>query len=76
MRKISTLVFHFKKFESEIIKRSIPQGYLKSRDEEKLDEYPDAFSPPPEAVNAVLNFARSLEVKKTRSVGNIEYVLN
>lgn len=36
----------------------------------------DIYSPPDRTVNAILNFARSLEVKETNAVGEIEWVLN
>ena len=36
----------------------------------------DRFSPPDTTVNAILSFARSLEVKETKTAGEIEWVLN
>lgn len=42
----------------------------------KMKEKQDKMTPPDIAVNAILNYARSLEVKETKATGKIEWVLN
>lgn len=41
-----------------------------------MKENQDNCKAPESAVNAILSYARSLEVKETRSAGTIEWILN
>lgn len=73
MKKISTLIFLVNKIRSEVTNTSFNgcsehESYMKDKE--------DDFSPPDFAVNAILDFARSLEVRKSKTIGNIEWVLN
>jgi hypothetical protein len=73
MKKISTLIFLVNKIRSEVTNSSF-MGC--SDNESYMNDKEDDFSPPDCAVNAILNFARSLEVSKSKTIGNIEWVLN
>jgi len=73
MNKMSTLVFLVNKIKTEL-KDSDFVGY--SGCEEYPHESRDDASPPESVVNVILNFARSLEVAKSQTVGEIEWVLN
>lgn len=73
MKKISTLIFLVNKFRSEVTNTSI---FGCSDHESYMKDKKDDFSPPDCAVNAILNFARSLEVSKSKTIGSIEWVLN
>ncbi len=73
MNKMSTLVFLVNKIKTEV-KKSDVIGY--SGFEGYPDDNQDDVSPPASVVNAILNYARSLEVTKSQSVGEMEWVLN
>jgi hypothetical protein len=73
MNEMSTLIFLVNKIKTEL-KNSDFVGYS------DYEEYPhdirEDASPPESVVNVILNFARSLEVTKSQSVGEMEWVLN
>jgi hypothetical protein len=73
MNKMSTLVFLVNKIKTEV-KNSDVFGY--SDHEYYPNDFQDDVSPPEIVVNAILNYARSLEVTKSQSVGEMEWVLN
>jgi hypothetical protein len=73
MNEMSTLIFLVNKIKTEL-KDSDFVGY--SGYEEYPDDIRDDASPPESVVNVILNFARSLEVAKSQTVGEIEWVLN
>jgi hypothetical protein len=73
MNEMSTLIFLVNKIKTEL-KNSDFDGY--SGYEEYPHDIREDASPPESVVNVILNFARSLEVTKSQSVGEIEWVLN
>lgn len=73
MKKVSTLIFHVNKIRSELMNSSLI-GHAEHEPDKK--DKKDDFSPPVCAVNAILNYARSLEISKSKAIGNIEWVLN
>lgn len=73
MNEMSTLIFLVNKIKAEL-KDSDVFGY--SGYEEYPNDYQDDVSPPEIVVNAILNYARSLEVTKSQTVGEMEWVLN
>ena len=73
MKKISTLIFLVNKVRSEVKIKSLIGC---SENESCINDKKDDFSPPDSAVNAILNFARSLEVSKSKTIGDVEWVLN
>lgn len=73
MKEISTLVFLVNKIRSEVTNQSF-RGYYEH--ENYLIEDQEQDSPPECAVNALLNYARSLEVNKSKAIGDLEWVLN
>lgn len=73
MKKISTLIFLVNMTRSEVTKKSFIGC---SEYEPYLNDKEDYFSPAVCAVNAILNYARSLEISKSKTIGNIEWVLN
>ncbi len=73
MKKMSTLVFLVNKIKTELTKSDVV-GY--SGCEEYPNDNQGDVSPPETVVNAILNYSRSLEVTKSQSVGEIEWVLN
>jgi hypothetical protein len=75
MKKISTLIYFLGKVKKELMHTSMTDVSCR-REENSMKNVQDNYSPPEAAVSAVLNFARSLEVKETRTVGKIEWVLN
>jgi hypothetical protein len=73
MKRISTLIFLVNKIKSEVTNRSLrndPESDIFFTDNEQH------FEPRETAVNAILNFARSLEVKKSKTAGSVEWNLN
>lgn len=73
MQKISTLIFLVNKIRSEVTNRSFNGFY---ENENYLIDNQEQDSPPESAVNALLNYARSLEVSKSKAIGDLEWVLN
>jgi len=73
MQKISTLIFLVNKIRSEVTNRSFKGFY---ENENYLIDNQEQDSPPESAVNALLNYARSLEVSKSKAIGDLEWVLN
>lgn len=73
MKKISTLIFLVNMARAEVTKKSFIGC---SEYEPCLNDKKDDFSPPCCAVNAILNFARTLEVRKSKTIGEMEWVLN
>jgi hypothetical protein len=73
MNRISTLIFLVNKIRSEV-----RDSVCAECDDYEVStaELEDAYVPPDTAVNTILNFARSLEVKESESVGKLEWVLN
>lgn len=75
MDKISTLVFLINQI-SEDYKNSSVIGSPTKNGETGLKDKRGLFAPPQESVNAILNYARSLEVENTEIMGKVEWVLN
>lgn len=75
MKKISTLLYFVSHIRSERMPSIILDASIRGEEEEMIIDL-DSFSPPERTVNAILNFARSLEVKETKTAGEIEWVLN
>ena len=75
MNKISTLIYYVGRIKSEC-NLSNAVGFTGGREETEMKENQDIYKAPETAVNAILSYARSLEVKETRSAGTIEWVLN
>lgn len=73
MKRVSTLIFLVNKIKSEVKSSSEMQC---SKQDLYRDDKRDDFVSPELAVNAILNFARSLEVTKSKTVGELEWVLN
>ncbi len=73
MQKISTLIFLVNKIRSEVTNRSFNGFY---ENENYLIDNQEQDSPPDSAVSALLNYARSLEVSKSKAIGDLEWVLN
>ncbi len=73
MKEISTLVFLVNKIRSEVTNQSF-RGFYEN--ENYLIEDHKQDSPPDSAVNALLSYARSLEVSKSKAIGDLEWVLN
>jgi hypothetical protein len=75
MKKRSTLIFLVNQFNSEFTQSSlvgIPCRDFELAAQESLGLY----APPERSVQAILNYAKSLEVADTESVGKVEWVLN
>jgi phosphoribulokinase len=75
MNKISTLLYFVSHIRSEWVQTNLPDASERGEEEEMVIDL-DIYSPPDRTVNAILNFARSLEVKETKTAGEIEWVLN
>lgn len=75
MKKISTLIYYVGRIKSDC-NLSNAVGVAGGREETEMKENQDNFKAPDTAVNAILSYARSLEVKETRSAGTIEWILN
>lgn len=75
MRKISTLVYYVSRIKSDCkLKNTV--GVAGRWEETEMTENQDNCKAPEIAVNAILSYARSLEVKETRTTGTIEWILN
>lgn len=75
MKKISTLLYFVSHIRSERMQSHLLGASVRGEEEEMIVDL-DSFSPPETTVNAILSFARSLEVKETKTAGEIEWVLN
>lgn len=75
MDKVSTLVFLINQI-SEDYKNSSVIGSPAENGETGLKDKRGLFAPPQESVNAILNYARTLEVEDTETVGKVEWILN
>lgn len=73
MKKISTLIYHVNKIKTEVTNSSLK---FNSEREKHFTDNDQPFEPKETAVNAILNFARSLEVKESKTAGSIEWNLN
>ncbi|MCL1821187.1 MAG: hypothetical protein FWG22_00020 [Prolixibacteraceae bacterium] len=75
MSKISTLIFLINQINKDYKTLSVLHS-SEEGEETCLKDKKGLFAPPQESVNAILNYAKSLEVKETEAVGKVEWVLN
>ena len=75
MNKISTLLYFVSHIRSAWVQTNSMDASERGEEAEMVKDL-EIYSPPDRTVNAILNFARSLEVKETKAVGEIEWVLN
>lgn len=75
MNKISTLLYFVSHIRSEWVQTNSLDASERGEEAGMVTNL-EIYSPPDRTVNAILNFARSLEVKETKAVGEIEWVLN
>lgn len=75
MKKTSTLFYFLQQIDAEPqLQRTVNK--LSGKIEMDSEEHLELYEPPQGIVNAILNYARSLEIKESEAMGQIEYVLN
>jgi len=75
MKRTSTLLYLLQQIDTEPqLQQTVNKiaGKIEFDSEDDLEIY----EPPQGVVNAILNYARSLEIKDSETMGQIEYVLN
>ncbi len=76
MSKRSTLIFLVNQIKSEFTGSSQIGSVRNEEEEPAIQESSEIFAPPERSVQAILGFARSLEVADTAAMGKVEWVLN
>ena len=73
MKRKSTLIYLVNKIKSEVTNSGLQSG---SEENRNFADNDIKFEPRETAVQSILNFARSLEVRESKSTGFVEWILN